>query len=755
MLERNSVSKKEAKALATVALILASLAVAAVNENDIMATLQANAAPTCTNIPIASASASGSENTNLAGNAIDNNLNTRWSNKGIGSWLRTDLGQEKIVCSVDIAWYKGNTRTNSFIISVSVDGTTYTNAFTGKSSGKIADLERYSFAEITARFVKVTVTGVSNGGNSEWVSIAEIDVNGYVPSDTIAPSVSITSPADGSSMIMTNGRVTIQGTASDNGALKLVEVRIDEGSYVAATPKSAGDWSSWSMSVDLGTSGSHRIVPRATDNAGNQAWNSIFITAIIDSTAPLVTVTSPSNGATVPVGTLVVQGTTSDNTGGSGIKSVQIRLDGGSFLNVVPKSTNDWSSWTASFGILTAGSHTFQARATDKAGNYKDSSVAITTAAATTNDTTAPIVAITNPTGNSVLTITGGNIAVSGIASDSESGVRIVEVRIDEGSYVAATPKSAGDWSTWTVTLPITVGEHRLVPRAMDNAGNQAWNSIYVTITDTPSGSSDTGMLDQFGIKKVYPTASGGNEWYVNMNDPRSDPNFRNLPSMTKQPDGSWQVTASQVRMEAWSPSGEKWLNVEITGYAKMVGGSNELVQLYSRGGHHFSDSNKWCEGSAYKARLYGDGQARWVKEVMHPSYTSNRGSVQATETPLMDRWVGFKAVMYNFVENGKTYVRMESYIDDDVTDSSGNLVIGNNWVLASVVEDKGGWSTSNPDFDPTCAPLNKDSTQQYRQRDEILNLPGGTSTQNIAAWRSDSLTWNWKYLSVREIVAP
>jgi hypothetical protein len=29
-----------------------------------------------------------------------------------------------------------------------------------------------------------------------------------------------------------------------------------------------------------------------------------------------------------------------------------------------------------------------------------------------------------------------------------------------------------------------------------------------------------------------------------------------------------------------------------------------------------------------------------------------------------------FKAVMYNFVENGKTYVRMELYIDDDVTDS-------------------------------------------------------------------------------------
>src|SRR5690606_33293120 len=111
--------------------------------------------------------------------------------------------------------------------------------------------------------------------------------------------------------------------------------------------------------------------------------------------------------------------------------------------------------------------------------------------------------------------------------------------------------------------------------------------------------------------------------------------------------------------------------------------------------------------------------------------------------------------VIYNFVENGKTYVRMESYIDDDVTDSKGNLVIRNNWKRASVVEDRGGWATNDSDFNPGCAPLNKDSTKKYRQRDEILNMPGGTSTQNIAAFRSDDLTWNFKYLSVREIQPP
>jgi hypothetical protein len=253
---------------------------------------------------------------------------------------------------------------------------------------------------------------------------------------------------------------------------------------------------------------------------------------------------------------------------------------------------------------------------------------------------------------------------------------------------------------------------------------------------------SDT-SLDKFGIEKIYATADGGNEWYVDMDDPTSDPLFRNLESMTKQADGSWQVDGSrngQVRMEAWSPTNEKWLNVEITMYGKIESGSNELFQLYSRGGHHTSRDE--CLGSAYKARLYGDGRAAWNKEVTHPAYAGNRGTEDVTDTPLADRWVGFKAVIYNFGENGKTYVRMESYIDDDVTDSNGNLKIANNWKLASVVEDKGGWATSDGDFDTSCG----------RDRDELLTSPGGTASQNIAAFRTDNLVWNFKYLSVREI---
>jgi hypothetical protein len=248
--------------------------------------------------------------------------------------------------------------------------------------------------------------------------------------------------------------------------------------------------------------------------------------------------------------------------------------------------------------------------------------------------------------------------------------------------------------------------------------------------------------VDVFGVEKIYPTADGGNEWYVDMDDPESDPSFRNLDGIEfdKNSDGSWQVKEESIRMEVWSPPNEKWLNVEITEYAKMESGSHEVLQLYSRGGHHTSSDE--CLGSAYKARLYGDGEAAWNKEVTHPAYAGDRGSTEATDTPLADRWIGFKAVMYNFVEDGETYVRMESYIDDDVTDEDGNLVVKNDWKLASVYEDRGGWSADDSDFDSSCG----------RDRDEILTQPGGTSSQNIAAFRSDDLTWSFKYLSVREI---
>lgn len=247
--------------------------------------------------------------------------------------------------------------------------------------------------------------------------------------------------------------------------------------------------------------------------------------------------------------------------------------------------------------------------------------------------------------------------------------------------------------------------------------------------------------MDRFGIEKIYPTKQGGNEWFVDMNNPTGDlKNIGNV-AFAKNSDGSWHVFANQIRMEAWSPANEKWHNVEITMYAKMDGSTSasDLLQMYSRGGHHSSKDP--CSGSAYKARLYEDGRAAWTKEVTHPAYATNRDVEQVTGS-IGGKWIGFKAVIYNVVKDGQTYVRLESYIDDDVTEANGNLVVKNNWKLASVVEDRGGWATPDSDFASYCGVA----------RDAILTGPGGSGSQNIVAWRSDNIGWSFKYLSAREI---
>src|SRR6478672_8187683 len=48
--------------------------------------------------------------------------------------------------------------------------------------------------------------------------------------------------------------------------------------------------------------------------------------------------------------------------------------------------------------------------------------------------------------------------------------------------------------------------------------------------------------FDKFGIKEIYPSKPGGEEWFMNMQDPNNDPRTVKTPHMTKNTDGSWKV---------------------------------------------------------------------------------------------------------------------------------------------------------------------------------------------------------------------
>jgi hypothetical protein len=144
-----------------------------------------SAAVSCANLSVSALSASGFQqdpgNTNPPANVLDNDLGTRWSNNGKGSWIQADLGGTKTVCSVQLAWFVGNTRKSSFRVDVSSDGTAFTTVFTGQSSGLGTGLETYDFADVQARFVRIIVNGnLSNDGRiaTDWASVTELRVVG-------------------------------------------------------------------------------------------------------------------------------------------------------------------------------------------------------------------------------------------------------------------------------------------------------------------------------------------------------------------------------------------------------------------------------------------------------------------------------------------------------------------------------------------------------------------------------------------------
>ncbi len=131
--------------------------------------------PLYDNVTITAVTAIGAQSGNPASNAIDNNLDTRWSQEGTQQWLQLDLGTQQTVYAVDIAFYLGDTRVNYFDIRTSNDAEEWTDQLTDlTSSGLTAELERYYLPEETdTRYVRIYCNQAST---TTWNSITEARV---------------------------------------------------------------------------------------------------------------------------------------------------------------------------------------------------------------------------------------------------------------------------------------------------------------------------------------------------------------------------------------------------------------------------------------------------------------------------------------------------------------------------------------------------------------------------------------------------
>ncbi len=262
-------------------------------------------------------------------------------------------------------------------------------------------------------------TGTAAGSaNIGWTRLDLGEALTYVdaaPSDTTAPSVSLTAPTNGQ---VISGTTTLTATASDNVGVTGVEFRVD-GVVVNTdtTAPYAYNWNSTTVS-----DASHTITARAYDAANNSTTSSSVSVTVdnsvpADTTNPTVSLTSPSNGATIS-GNATLTATASDNTA---VTQVAFFLDGQPLgSDATAPYTYSWNSTTAS-----NGSHSLTAKAYDAANNVGTSTAVSVTVNNQVTPPADPPISFALP---GVKADTTATFAVTGVCAQSVSGQAVASV---------------------------------------------------------------------------------------------------------------------------------------------------------------------------------------------------------------------------------------------------------------------------------------------------------------------------------------
>ena len=322
--------------------------------------------------------------------------------------------------------------------------------------------------------------------------LTNIDGDGYFTltglaaplTDTAAPTVTITSPANGATVV---GSLTLTAAASDDVAVAGVQFQLDGVNLGAeiTSPPFTTSWNSMNAS-----NGAHLLTAIARDSSGKTTTSAaVSITINNDLTPPTVSITTPINGASVAGTAVAIIATASDNVG---VVGVQFRLNGANFgteFTAPPYSV----TWNTTLGLN--GAYTWTAVARDAAGN-STISTAINVTVNNLIDTTAPTVSITAPVGGA--TLTGTTVTLSANASDNV-GVIGVQFLVD-GVAVGVEDTSAPYSIAWDSTS-VANGAHTISARARDSAGNQQTSAaVSVDVSNTAAPATLAVDAQVFGI---------------------------------------------------------------------------------------------------------------------------------------------------------------------------------------------------------------------------------------------------------------
>ena len=175
--------------------------------------------------------------------------------------------------------------------------------------------------------------------------------------DTVAPTVAIS----------TSGTTTNQATQIIAGTVSSTEAAVgatvtlyDNGAQIGTA--TVGSGGAWSTSITLSGDGSHSIVAKDTDVAGNTGASTPVVFTL-DTVAPTVAIST--TGATTNQATQTISGTVLSTEAAPG--STVTLYDNGSQIGTA--TVGSGGTWSTSITLSGDGSHSIVAKDTDAAGN--------------------------------------------------------------------------------------------------------------------------------------------------------------------------------------------------------------------------------------------------------------------------------------------------------------------------------------------------------------------------------------------------
>ena len=291
------------------------------------------------------------------------------------------------------------------------------------------------------------VRAIDNAGNADATPASFTWVIDATAPDTIID----TSPTDPTGSA--SATFTFHGNDGAGTGVASFECDLDGGGFGTCTSPQ-----SYSGLAD----GSHTFQVRAIDNIGSVDPTPASFTWVIDTSAPDTTITAtPPNPSASANASFSFTG---NDGGGTGVVGFECQIDGGAFIACASPRT---------YIGLSDGSHTFQVRAVDTAGNA-DTTPASFTWVIDTTPPPAPVV---------ITPANGGNTnntqpLVSGTAEANST----VTVFLDGVAAGTTTADGAGNW-TFTPPSPLSDGSHTARARSTDAVGNTSVDSNTNTFT--------------------------------------------------------------------------------------------------------------------------------------------------------------------------------------------------------------------------------------------------------------------------------